>query len=409
MSKKPFLFIAALLALALFAYLAFAGEEEKAEPKPKEARVSVQTATAVKKDVQAWVFAEGTARSAMREYLSFEQSGRITYIMPGLREGMLVKKGTVLARQDPRRIEADLKEAKTQASLARKTFSRFEVLLEKNSASKQEYDEAKAQAENAAASLDRLQVVKEETELRAPIDGMVAYLNIEEGYLFQPGIVRTDSEEAALNTVPIVLIDPNTFEIEVEIPDFEQNRVRVGQPVLIRKGRGGAAEPDLEKIESGEFLKGVVHSVNPAISPAARAIQVEIRTTADATELKDGMFVTVLIAVEKAEAAVAVPLEALLYRNDQAYVFVVSPENMQARLQEVELGMQGVNERVIKQGVTEGDLLVTDGRYQISEGTKVQVLEKLNRGEKGLKEAGATEAAGQRQATKRASSRVGAV
>lgn len=83
-------------------------------------RLSVKLVTAINSPIQAWVFAEGTARSSQREYLTFEATGRVTMVGPE-KPGTAVKKGDVLATLDKRTFAADvdaalasIEEAKTQ-------------------------------------------------------------------------------------------------------------------------------------------------------------------------------------------------------------------------------------------------------------------------------------------------------
>lgn len=378
-------------------------------------------------DIQSWVFAEGTARSVSREYLVFQNAGKITYLEPTLREGSVVKAGALLAQQDQRSLKADLieaqtavdvaqaefRQAKTQATLAGKTFKRFEILLEQISASQQEFDEALAQVENAKADVlrvqnniraakarfDQKQIKFEESELRAPIDGVVAYLNIEKGHYFMPNIVRTDSEEAALRTVPIVLIDPSAFEIAVDVPVYDRDRVQVGQTVLIQtrqgqralrpsspqifmqkqdsflKNRTGQTPP--QKMDNPSYIRGQVYSVNPAVSPSGRSIQVNIRTDNNThLSLKDGMYVTVWIATERHENVITAPLEAFLFRDNQPFVFVVNEKDNTAILRPVTLGLQEFDRREVVAGLKPGEWLVTEGRYQLSNGVPVKILGK---------------------------------
>ena len=388
---KPFLLV--LLSVVM---LTACSEEEKVEALSEEKRVSVHAVKAVQGDIQSWVFAEGTARSVAREYLTFQGAAKVTFIKEGLREGSLVKKGEVLARQDQRSISADLNEAKTQAAFAQKTFSRYAALLKQKSASQQEYDEAKAQADSAKATLDKMRVAAEDTEIVAPINGMVAYLNIEQGQYFMPSVVRTDSEESALNTVPVVLIDPTTYEIAVDIPVYDRGRVKIGLKVLVQtrqdqsamqpssandnahdqallsQNRSGQIPP--RGLNSANYIQGEVYSVNPAVSPSGRSIQVKIRTKDENMTLKDGMYLTVWIAAESKSDIVIAPLESFIYRDNKPFVFVIDPQDNTVSMREVRLGLQGFDTREIISGVKTNEWVVTEGRYQMSDGTKVKIL-----------------------------------
>lgn len=429
-------FVLVVALVALLWWLNRGSDSPPAEAQtPSRPAVSVRAVEARLGSVQAWVFAEGTVRSVRREYLTFENAGKVTFIAPGpdggeLRTGDPVTAGTVLAHQDQRPYRADLRsaessmreaetqvevakaelrQARTDADLAEATFRRYAALLEKNSASQQEYDEAEAEAaraqaaiaraesqvgaararvEVAATEVEQARVNLEETELRSPIDGVLAYLNIEEGYYFTPNLIRTDEESAALQSVPMVVIDPSRFEVTVSVPAFERRRIKQGQPALIATGEQaietevredrhapapGGGSPPLEQ-HSGSAVHGEVFSLTPAISPGARAIRVKIRTDEEGGRLEDGMFVTVWIATEELEDVLLAPLEAFLYRDNEPYVFVVDRQTQSVELRSVTLGVQGFGVQQIVQGVDAGELLVTDGRFQLSDGVSVRLL-----------------------------------
>jgi RND family efflux transporter MFP subunit len=395
--------------------------------------MTVRVAEARTGDVQAWIFAEGTARSTRREYLTFQNAGRIAWMATGdngeeLRAGDAVNKGELLAYQDQRRVKADLatartslietetqaqvaqaeiQRARTDYELAQTTFHRYEALREKNSASAQEYDEAKtkaqlsnaaveqarsrlsaaqAQIEAAQARIAQVEVSLEETELRAPIDGIVAYLNIEEGYYHNPSYLRTDSESAALQTVPIVIIDPSEFEVTVDVPSFQSQLLSVGQVALIDTGQdtNGGAPKTKEDEDQATWssiaqlpkspVRGEVYSVSPAVNPGARTVQVKVRTTGETRRLEDGKYVTAWIATEAQKNVVVAPMGVFLYRDNEPYVYVVDPATRAARQRRVELGLAGLDAQEIRSGVKAGELLVTDGRFQLSDGALVQML-----------------------------------
>jgi RND family efflux transporter MFP subunit len=390
----------------------------------------VRTIEAQLDDIQSWVLAEGTVRSVRREYLTFSNAGRVIFIKPGvdgddLREGAQVEVGELLAYQDQRQYQADIataeatvREAKTQAEvakasliqaradyqLAQRTLARYQELRQRQAVSERDYDEvvakaesaeaaveqaksqvqaAQAQVDSAQARLDQTQVDLEDTELRSPINGIVAYLNIEEGMYFMPSVVRTDSEAAALQTVPMVIIDPSRYEVTINIPAYERGRIEVGQPALIEPDNKGLEAADLPILDapSPEFItdqfpvRGEVFSINPAVNPGGRSIQIKIRTTAGAERLQDGMFVTAWIAAEQRDDVVVAPLNAFVYRDNRPFVYVVDPQTGAVAARAVKLGLGGFTQQEILTGVEVGEQLVTDGRFQLSDGVRVEVLE----------------------------------
>lgn len=390
-------------------------------------RQPVRVTTVEARPIQAWVFADGTSRSVRREYLTFEMAGRVTFVGPR-KEGESVTAGQVLAHLDKRRYVADvdsalasIEEAKTKAvasdsdtnqaqtqyALALSQFRRTEQLFEKKVTTPADYDEAKAKLDNALsavqaaksqaqavqsgiavteARLKQMKIALEQTQLISPIDGVVAYLNVKEGYYFTPSFVKTSSEVEALQSVPMVVIDPSQYEITVEIPAYEAGRITEGQSALILPGGStestavaamSGTQPviDVETPAQSWQARGEVYSINPAVNPGGRSIQVKIRTTQNADRLRDGMFVTCWIAAEENANAVTAPFDVFLYEENRPYVFVFRPETQTVERRKVQLGIQGLTRREIRSGVKAGEELVTDGRYRLVDGAPVTVLE----------------------------------
>jgi len=380
--------------------------------------VSVETIVAERGSVQSWTFTQGTARAVRREYLTFEDPGKVTFVKDGLREGSEVKAGELLVSQDQRRLKAEIEtarasvvEASTQASvaesqreeartdeeLAKTTFERFSTLLKQNSASKQEFDEARAQADKATAAVARAEnqilaaeaqvaaaearlrqaeIELEQTEMRAPIDGIVGRLNVQEGYYMTPNLVRTDTEEAFMQTVPLLLLDNASFEITVDLPPSEESEIVEGKEAYIQAGGATPlAESGAASFDPATFpIKGEVYSVAPAVTPGKRAVQIKVRTNEGSDLLQDGAFATVWIKADQHDDVVTVPMGVFVYRDNQPYVFVVDPETNKAQLRQVVPGLSGLDTLEIVSGINAGERIVTNGRYQLSDGAPVTLV-----------------------------------
>jgi multidrug efflux pump subunit AcrA (membrane-fusion protein) len=103
-------------------------------------------------------------------------------------------------------------------------------------------------------------------------------------------------------------------------------------------------------------------------------VQVKVRTTGETRRLEDGKYVTAWIATEAQKNVVVAPMGVFLYRDNEPYVYVVDPATRAARQRRVELGLAGLDAQEIRSGVKAGELLVTDGRFQLSDGALVQML-----------------------------------
>ncbi|HLW04017.1 MAG TPA: efflux RND transporter periplasmic adaptor subunit [Azoarcus sp.] len=367
---------------------ASAKQESTADSAP-----SVNVETVGRQPLQSWIYGQGTARSRQREFLTFTQEGVVSHIDENLRVGVPVKAGQLIAHQAQERVNADLQAAKAslaeaQASLdlAKVTQQRYETLIEQRSASRQELDEAVVQVQqasaardNARAQLAQAQLSVDESRLVAPVDGVLARLNIEQGRYFMPSTVQTGSEQSALRTVPALVIDPHRFEVRVELPSYNYREFQVGARARIGESMREVTT-GIDPVMRKENVEGQVYAISPSLDPGARTFEVIIHTREEGPGLLDGEFVGVWIMREKVEDALVVPLESLRFRQDQAFVFVVNPEMTKVVERRVELGQYSGNYRAVLSGVEEGEQVVTDGRAALHDGQAVRVLQRNGNG-----------------------------
>ncbi|MEO0844731.1 MAG: RND transporter MFP subunit, partial [Cyanobacteria bacterium J06643_5] len=63
-----------------------------------------------------------------------------------------------------------------------------------------------------------------------------------------------------------------------------------------------------------------------------------------------------------------------VFRDQKSYVFVVDREKQIVKLRPVERGIRGLSLTEIKTGVSSGELVVTQGRNRLVDGTPVEVV-----------------------------------
>lgn len=350
--------------------------------------VSVKVVAVEPRELQGWVYSQGTARSRQREFLTFTQQGMVTHVDEDLQVGSPVKAGQLIAHQAPDRVDAELQaaraglaEAEANLSLSQVTLRRYQTLIEQRSASQQELDQAVVQVEqarairdNSKAQLAQAELTINESRLVSPIDGVLARLNIEKGRYFMPSAVQTNTEQNALRTVPALVIDPDRFEISVDLPSYDYRKISVGARAVI-----GEAPPldgqHLDPLLAGEYVRGKVHAVSPSLDPETRTFEVLVHTEGENPRLQDGEFVAVWIARPEMPQVLAVPLEALRFRNDQSFVLVLDGETSRVAERRVELGQQAGAWRAVTDGLEEGEQVVTDGRAALHDGQQVRILE----------------------------------
>jgi RND family efflux transporter MFP subunit len=362
-----------------------AAEKQTEAPAAAAPAVSVQVEAVARQPLQSWVYSQGTARSRQREYLNFTQAGVVSFVDENMRVGVPVKKGQVIAHQAPERVTADhqaaraaLAEAEANLELANVTLRRYQKLIEQRSASQQELDQAevqlqqaKAVRDNAKAQLAQAQLGVDESRLISPIDGVLARLNIEKGRYFMPSTVQTNSEQSALRTVPALVIDPTRFEVRVDLPSYDFRQIKTGARAVIGENPSVAGQ-FVDPLTNKQQVPGRVYAISPSLDPETRTFEVLVHTEGDDPGLQDGGFVAVWIAEQELEDALVVPLEALRFRNDQSFVFVLQDDRVVER--RVELGQQSGAYRAVLDGLEEGEQVVTDGRAALYDGQRVRVL-----------------------------------
>ncbi|WP_457808577.1 efflux RND transporter periplasmic adaptor subunit [Kushneria sp. EE4] len=375
------------LALLLMLSACGGGEDEKA-PAQEAPAVSVRVQSAEMTSLQGWVYSQGTARSMQREYLSFTEQGRVSYVDQDLRVGAPVSKGQLIAHQAPERLEAELasaraamSEAKANLSLAQVTEKRYERLIEQRSASAQELDQARVEVEQARATqgsaraqIAQAEVMLDESRLVSPIDGVLARLNIEQGRYFMPSTVDSTSEQSALQTVPALVIDPTRFEVRVDLPAYNFDQIEVGARAII----GGRPPQRMEGVDPEGLenqVAGEIHAISPSLDPQTRTFEIIIHTTEDHPRLQDGAFVATWMAEPEKRDVLTVPVDALRFLNDQAFVYVYDEAEGRVHERSVQLGQQASQRREVVEGLSPGERVVTDGRARLADGERVRLIE----------------------------------
>ena len=184
------------------------------------------------------------------------------------------------------------------------------------------------------------------TEIRSPIDGLVIKLDIQPGEAVITGTTNIPGSELA------IIADPSAMLAEVKVDEADIAQVRLDQEAAIF----AAAFPDTA-------LPGVVET----IATSAESVQnqqnlwfeVKIRLL-DPTlaAVRPGMSARAEIYTDSNEDALAVPLQAVQYDDDEkAYVYVVEDDTAVRR--DVTLGLSSDTHLEITDGLALGERVIS--------------------------------------------------
>lgn len=119
----------------------------------------------------------GTIEASEKADLAFRVGGQLSELPA--EAGMRVKKGDLLARIDPKDYKNALDERKARLELARSQIKQIRTLRKKNLSSQAALNEATAELKAAQAAVEQASDNLRYTSLKAPFDGLVARVAIE--------------------------------------------------------------------------------------------------------------------------------------------------------------------------------------------------------------------------------------
>ena len=360
--------------------------------------VEVRTEGVELRDLVQVVTASGNIRARRTVDVSSEVSAKVAQLL--IDEGDDVVRGQVLLRLEPdlyqaavSRNEASLAQAEAQqtqqeANLlqAERDLNRLLSLRARDSllVSGLQVDDARTRVDIAVATVSssehgvaqwRASVEEAEDQLsktifRAPMDGKVTRLNVEEG---QTVIIGTMNNPGSL---VLTISDLSVIEVVVQVDETDVPGISLGDSAFIRIDAFG------DQAFSGRVTEIGNSAINPPTQQAAgqqAAIDFEVVMTLDVNEalLRPDLSATADIITETRWDALAVPIIALTVREEERDSSQAASEDDELEDVEgvfivvdgivtftpVEVGIAGEEFFEILSGVSVGDTLVS-GPYQ---------------------------------------------
>jgi membrane fusion protein (multidrug efflux system) len=295
------------------------------------------------------VEAIGTLEPNERADLTLTASDRVTAVY--FQDGDRVKKGKTLLSLAQREQLALVESAEADLAQANQDLARVEPLAQQGAVSTSELDMARRNVNAAAAQLRAVQSRQNDRVLVAPFDGVLGFRRVSVGSLVRPG------------DVVATLIDDSVMRLEFAVPS---NFLRVLRPGLEIE----AASNDLP----GQVFTGTVDSIDNMIDPVTRSVRVRANVPNPSGILKSGMYMAVALQAEP-RRALSVPEVALQPRGPETFVWVADTSGTQtvARRVKIEPGLR-LNGRVeIVAGLSEGQMVITEGALRVREGAPVVI------------------------------------
>lgn len=322
--------------------------------------VAVVTVSTVEAKADKWspvIEAIGTIRASRGVDLTVEATGIVTEI--NFRANQKVKRGDVLVQLDDSIQRADLAAAKAQANLDRQTLTRAVELRDRQVGSNSALQAAEAAAEASAAQVDRLEAALRQKQLRAPFDGTIGIPRINEGEYLTPGVsVAT-------------LQDLDRMYADFTVPEQLLSQLSIGQKVRVT-------------VEGAEgSFDGEIIGIDPKVDPSSRLVSVRAEVVNTDSKLTPGQFAHLNVIQPDEDNVISLPQTALVTSLYGDYVYVVrklegEEEKLEARQVFVQIGRRSGDRAEIREGVKEGDIIVTAGQNRLNNGSIVKIDNTLN-------------------------------
>jgi RND family efflux transporter MFP subunit len=182
---------------------------------------------------------------------------------------------------------------------------------------------------------------------------------------FQGEVVRKYVDAGALvsSSTPIVnLVHTMTLKVVANVLERDIPLLKPGMKATIR------AEAYPEKV-----FEGKVARVNIGLELSTRTLQAEIEIPNSNRLLKPGMFARVEVVLLEKPGVLAIPGNAVILDQGERFVYVV--EGNKAARRAIVTGIEQDRFVEIKEGLREGDQVVTRGQEAIRENTTLRVIE----------------------------------
>jgi membrane fusion protein (multidrug efflux system) len=267
-------------------------------------------------------------------------------------KGDHVNRGDVIVRLDSRDYENSRNASRASHNLALTNLKRLQGLRVQESIAQSELDFSRAEVERLAAELALAELQLQRCSVRSAIAGTVNELLAKKGLYLAVG-----------DPVATVL-ELDRVKVSVGIPETDVDAVRRVDTFTMVIGA-----------LQNRKVAGVRHFLAVAPESQAQIYRLELAAANEAQDILPGMFARVEIIKEEFPAALAIPLYAVISRDNTHFVFL--EEENTAKLQEVSLGILEGWQVQITEGLAPGERVIVVGHRNVDDGQQVNVVQKI--------------------------------
>lgn len=342
--------LTALVMLALAATGCGGGKKQAGAAKGDEEEtpaVPVEVASLERGDVYAVYTGTAALETDADALVVAKVGGEVRQLL--VEEGDKVEANQIMARLDGDRLRLEMERARANLRKLQQEYERNVQLHEKGLVSAGAFEDIKYELESLRAAYELARLEYSYTEIRAPIEGVVAERFIKLGNTISP------------NDQVFHVSDMDPLIAYVHVPEREFRRLSPGQP----------AQLVVDAIPSITF-EARIQRISPVVDAETGTFKITMEVPDPSERLKPGMFGRFSIVWDAREDTLLVPRVAVLDLETEQSVFVV--EGDLAHRRNVRLGYPKGDRIEVLEGLAGDEQLVVIGQTGLKDGAKVEVI-----------------------------------
>lgn len=342
-----------------------------------KASIPVEVASARHQSITANYSGTATLEAVGEASVVAKTSG-IVLQLP-VEEGMYVKKGQLLLALDDDAARNKLAQASATLRKAQAAYDKADKGFALKITPKADYDSMKYDLETQRAIVEGAKLELSWTRVTAPISGVIARRQIKLGNLVQANQALFD------------IVDLEPLQAVLNVPERNLDTLKAGQTVRMQVDALG-----------GRSFEGTIARIAPVVDAASGTFRATCEFRDSTQTLKPGMFGRIEVAYDQRHDALVVPRNALVEEDGESSVFVVEPAPAAekpatpaptakageavaaepkapaalyvAKRRVVKTGYAEGDRVEIRDGLADGERVITTGRNAVRDGTEVQVI-----------------------------------